>query len=135
MAPTAPSVLLGEPDLATSELYQRALSAGFAVVTAGDEQTLLYELRTHPLAGVILEPAIFRVRSWEQTELIGRLCAARQIRLVICSTRDERQRARELGATSYLVKPTLPATLLETLRKVLAGQGDEHVRTISGSAR
>lgn len=135
MASTALAVLLGEPDPATSELYRRVLSAGFAIITAGDEQSLLYKLRTHALAGVVLEPAIFRARCWEQTELIGRLCAARQIQLVICSTRDERQRARELGATSYLVKPTLPATLLETLRKVLAVQGGEHVRTISGSAR
>jgi DNA-binding response OmpR family regulator len=49
------------------------------------------------------------------------MCAAQGIPLIVCSTLDERRRGIALGAAAYLVKPTLPATLLATLQQVLRG--------------
>lgn len=101
----------------------RSTSAPFAskfdVITACDVETILRMLRTHPSAALVLEPAIFAPYSWEPLTEISWVCAARTFPLVICSTLDERRRGFELGAAAYLVKPTLPATLLDTLRQVV----------------
>jgi len=112
-------VLLAEPDLATAELYQRTLRVAFDTLAVSDEDTVLDLLRTEQIAAVVLEPAMFAAQGWEQLSVIGRLCAERSIPLVICSTLDERRRGFTLGATRYLVKPTLPATLLDTLRQLI----------------
>jgi DNA-binding response OmpR family regulator len=112
-------VLLGEPDQASSMLYQRVLRAAFEVIAAPDEDTVLHMLHTRPIAALVLDPMIFVAYRWEQLAAISRVCAERGIPLVICSTLDERRRGMELGATTYLVKPTLPATLLDTLQQVI----------------
>lgn len=112
------TVLIGEPDQATSALYQRTLGGSFDVVTAGDSVTLLELLHSRPLAAVVVEPALFPPNSWEQLEAFARACEEAGTRLVICSTQDERRRGRELGVAAYLVKPTLPATLLATLQQL-----------------
>lgn len=112
-------VVIGEPDQATSALYLRALSTVFPVLAAPDEATIIELLDTHTVAVVIVEPALFPARGWEQLEQVGRACAAAGVPLIICSTQDERRKGRDLGAAAYLVKPTLPSTLLETVRQVL----------------
>jgi DNA-binding response OmpR family regulator len=112
-------VLLAEPDQPSSMLYQRILRAAFEVVAAADKDTVLRILRTRPVKALVLDPMIFAAYRWEQLAAISRVCAERGIPLVICSTLDERRRGIELGATTYLLKPTLPATLLDTLQQVL----------------
>lgn len=113
-------VVIGEPDQATSALYQRALEAAFTVLVASDEAGILALLRGQQVAAVVVEPALFAEDSWGQLETLSRACAAAGVPLVICSTQDERRRGRDLGAAAYLIKPTLPATLLETIKHVLA---------------
>ncbi|MBK9715180.1 MAG: hypothetical protein IPO81_28415 [Kouleothrix sp.] len=115
-------VLIGEPDQATAELYRRALRVAFEVLAAHDETTLLRTLSARRIAALVLEPAIFG-RGWTDIVAISRECAARGIPLVICSTLDERRRGMELGATIYLVKPTLPSILLDTLQNVIGSGG------------
>ena len=112
-------VLMGEPDPPTRELYGRALRPAFTVIPAGDADTVLAVLRTREVAVLVLEPMMFAARGWEPLAAIGRACAERQVRLVVCSTLDERSRGRDLGVAAYLVKPTLPGTLLATLQQVL----------------
>jgi DNA-binding response OmpR family regulator len=116
-------VLIGEPDQATFELYQRALCGAFGVIAASNAVMVEQLLRTEPLAALVLELAIFSTSSWEQVALVGHICAERNIVLVICSTQDERRRCAGLGAAAYLLKPTLPATLLSTLQRVLDVEG------------
>lgn len=112
-------VVLGEPDLATRVLYQRTLSTAFTVLAAPDDVTILTLLRGRPVAAVVVEPALFLADRWERLALVSRACTATGMPLIICSTQDERRRGRDLGASAYLVKPTLPATLLETVQLVL----------------
>ena len=112
-------VLLAEPDRASSMLYQQILRAAFEVVAAADKDKVMHILHTRPVEAVVLDPMIFVTYRWEQLAAICRVCAERGIPLVICSTLDERRRGIELGATVYLVKPTLPVTLLDTLQQVL----------------
>ncbi|HET7080630.1 MAG TPA: hypothetical protein VFM49_24605 [Chloroflexia bacterium] len=119
MTATGNVVLIGEPDQATNTLYQRALGTTFAVITASDEETMLELLRTTPIAALVLEPAIFAAPGWDGLATISHMCAALGIPLIVCSTLDERRRGIALGAAAYLVKPTLPATLVATLRQVI----------------
>ncbi|HEX9370601.1 MAG TPA: hypothetical protein VF897_06320 [Roseiflexaceae bacterium] len=123
MTATNRVVLIGEPDQPTSQLYQRALAAAFEVIAATDEETILRTLRARPVAALVLDPTIFAANTWERVTDVSRACAERAIPLVVCSTLDERRRGIELGAAAYLVKPTLPATLLDTLRQVVERGG------------
>jgi DNA-binding response OmpR family regulator len=106
-----PSVVLAEPDAATSELYQRALQQNFTVRTAADEQQLLHLLAGEPIAAVVLEPNCFGEQAWQAVARIAADCRDHGTVLVICSTQDERRRGYELGVHEYLLKPTLPEVL------------------------
>jgi len=112
-------VLLAEPDQASSMLYQHVLRTAFEVVAAADKETVLRILHTRPIDVFVLDPMIFAIHRWEQLTVLSCICAERGIPLVLCSTLDERRRGIELGATLYLIKPTLPVTLLDTLQQVL----------------
>lgn len=119
-APTS-LVLLGEPDRPTGELYRRSLETAFAVIVALDEGALVQALYARPVAILALEPMIFARQRWERLGAVCRLCAELGAPVVVCSTLDERQRGLALGVASYLVKPALPARLLDALR--LAARG------------
>lgn len=112
-------VVLGEPDQATSALYQRTLGAVFTVLAVSDDAVILELLRSQAIAAVVIEPALFTSSPWDQLEVVGRACARAGVPLLICSTQDERHRGLAVGAAAYLVKPTLPSKLLETLRQVI----------------
>jgi DNA-binding response OmpR family regulator len=111
-------VLIGDSDQITSALYQRVLRMSFDVIVAGDAETVLELLETESVMVLVLEVAIFGP-DWDRLALVGHACSVRGIQLVICSTIDERRRGAALGAAAYLVKPTLPTTLLETIRLVI----------------
>src|SRR5690349_20678705 len=115
MPGTQQVVLIGEPDPATNALCQRALSNTFTVLAAPDEAALLHLLHTAPVAALVLEPALFPTPGWDHLTAISRVCAEQGIPLVVCSTLDERRRGLALGAAAYLVKPTLPETLRDTV--------------------
>ncbi len=112
-------VLIGEPDMATAELYRRALCSTFDVITAPYADALLDMLRARTPTALVLEPTIFGARSWEQLAIVSYICAEHDILLIVCSTLDERRRGLDLGITSYLVKPALPATLLALVQELL----------------
>jgi len=114
-------VVIGEPDPATSVLYQRAIEGEFTVLVAADATAILHALHSHTVAVLVVEPALFGANGWEQLEVVSRACIRSGVPLVICSTQDERRKGRDLGAVAYLIKPTLPTTLIETIRQVLAG--------------
>jgi DNA-binding response OmpR family regulator len=119
MTATGDVVLIGEPDPATNRLYQRTLGAAFTVIAVSDEDAMLSLLRTTPIIALVLEPTICTASGWAGLATISGMCAAQGIPLIVCSTLDERKRGLALGAAAYLVKPTLPATLLATLRQVI----------------
>jgi DNA-binding response OmpR family regulator len=119
MATPAPVVLIGDPDQATSALYQRVLSASFEVLVAADEASIQHHLTNQHIAVLVLEWALFGEDNWERIAAMSRVCTERHVHLVICSTYDQRRRGADYGVAAYLVKPTLPATLLETIVSVL----------------
>jgi DNA-binding response OmpR family regulator len=112
-------VLMAEAHRPTSELYQRALGVRFGVLTATDADSIISLLHTRPIAALILEPMIFDGDGWETLRRISAVCAEQHVPLVVCSTLDERRKAKALGVTAYLIKPTLPSTLLNTIGQLI----------------
>lgn len=112
-------VLIGEPDHATSALYRRTLGSAFEVRVAADGDAVLDALHKRTPAVLVLELAMFPAMSARELDEIGAVCATIGVPLVICSTQDERRRGKAAGAAAYLIKPTLPRTLLETVRHIL----------------
>jgi DNA-binding response OmpR family regulator len=116
MRSVEPAILIVEHDTPTRELYLRELSRDFQVFGCCDSCAALEMLRVHDIRAIVLEPGAVDSGGWD---LLSDLKAGtRAIPVILCSTLDERKRGLELGASAYLVKPVLPAALLETLRLV-----------------
>ncbi len=118
MAPSQPTVLLLEDDTATRELYRRALSRLFRIVTCGSEQEATAQLAAAKIDVLVLEPAAL------ESELHWFIAMLRshypQLPVVVCSILDVRGDSARLAAGAYLLKPVTPALLAGTLSTVLA---------------
>ncbi len=111
-------ILIVDYDQPTLELYQRELSREYTILTCDRVAKALELLRTQPVAAVVFEPFLHEKQDWSLLTAVKKLPGAARIPVVLCSTLDERLRGMEMGAAAYLVKPVLPATLLDTLRQV-----------------
>src|SRR5258708_25460124 len=112
------TILIVEHDDPTRELYLRELSRDYCVVACCDEHDVLELLRTHDICAVVLEPGLAGGRGWSLLATIKQAGDTRAVPVILCSTLDERKRGMELGANAYLIKPVLPATLLDVIRRV-----------------
>lgn len=115
------SILIIESNEATRDLYERELHRTFSVIATGDAEKALRVLQSTDIAAVILEPAGLDDSAWNLITTIHSIQSHPQIRVILCSALDERKRGLAMGAAAYLVKPVLPATLLDTVNQVLQG--------------
>jgi DNA-binding response OmpR family regulator len=111
-----PTVLIVENDPATSDLYVRELGHHFAVLACGTAPEALQVLAQRPLDAIVLEPVGLGPEGWD-LPLAARNCPANcRTPFVVCSSVDDRKTGMDRGATIYLVKPVLPATLISVLQ-------------------
>ncbi|MBK9941802.1 MAG: response regulator [Kouleothrix sp.] len=113
------AILIVDNDRSTRELYQRVLSQTYQVYTAGDEQDILDLVHRHSIQAVVLEPGLPNGRGWNLATELKHDPVARAIPIIICTTQDERRCGHALGAAVYLVKPVLPALLLQALQQII----------------
>lgn len=118
------SILIVESNAATRELYERELHRTFSVIATGDAEEALRVLHSTDIAAVILEPAGLGDSAWNLIATIHSIQNYPQIRVILCSALDERKRGLAMGAAAYLVKPVLPATLLDTVNQVLKASSE-----------
>ncbi len=116
-----PTVLIIEQDDATRELYQRELGRHYDVLGSSNANHSIELLQNEPIDIVVLEPAMADGAGWQLIEALRQVHSGAPTPIVLCSALDERKRGKSLGAAAYLVKPVLPATLLDTLNRVLQG--------------
>jgi len=113
--------MLIEPDLATRQLYVRALRQHWQVTAVRTVAEALVLLRdgAAPQA-VVVEP--YAGASQIDWPLLSQLrtAAPHPPRVIVCSTLDERGRGLAWGAALYLVKPVSPQQLVAELNAVLA---------------
>ena len=112
------AILIVEHDEPTRELYLRELSRDFRVFGCCDACAALEMLRAHDIHAVVLEPGAIDGSGWDLLSDLKGAADTRAIPVILCSALDERKRGLELGASVYLVKPVLPAALLEAVRRV-----------------
>jgi DNA-binding response OmpR family regulator len=110
------AVLIVESDSATSDLYVRELSRYFEVLACGDAAEALLVLAQRPLDAIILEPVGLGAPGWDLPRAARNCPRNCQTPFVVCSTVDDRKTGMDRGATVYLVKPVLPATLISVLQ-------------------
>lgn len=113
-------VLIVEPDRPARELYHRELSGHYRVISLPDAGDALPLLLADRVGAVVVEPGLLDSVEWEFVAAVKRTPRMRHIPVIICSVLDERRRGRELGVELYLVKPVLPATLLDALRRFVS---------------
>ena len=112
------TVLIVENDQATCRMYERALQQEYDVLTASLEDDLSALLKAHTLHAVVLEPGPVDGRGWDLLAELKCHPNLQAVPIVLCTVQDERRRGLESGAAVYLVKPVLPAVLLETVRRL-----------------
>lgn len=117
------TVLLIEPDLATRQLYSRALQRMWSVLALSDVETALSAPAIKTLHAAVIEPYIGDQEiDWGQlAQLRDKLRASQQIPLILCSTLDARGAGYAWGATAYLLKPVSPEQLVRELASRLKG--------------
>jgi DNA-binding response OmpR family regulator len=112
------TILIVDNDLPTLELYQRELGREYRVLTCTDEREASDLLGSEDVSAVVLEPVALTEQGWAKLAAITHLPSGRPVPVVVCSTQDDRKHGFEMGAVACLVKPVLPTTLLDALRRV-----------------
>ncbi len=122
--PQRPTVLLIEPDLATRQLYSRALMHAWQVIEAAHVDEARGHIANPPPAVVVLEPYAAGLghegdleRAWQFMQQAA--AGPNGAPFVICSVVDERRTAYALGAALYLLKPVSPHQLVFELQRLL----------------
>lgn len=113
------TILIVEDDQPTRELYQRELGACYNVLACANQEAALAAIRSHQLSAIILEPSLPDGGGWELLSSIRSMPNLQTVPIILCSTLNARRKAISLGATLYLVKPVLPAMLLEAVRQAI----------------
>lgn len=116
------TILIIENDVSTAELYHRELSRFYHVITCDNEITAMQSIEARDPSAIILEPAGLGEQGWDFLKRIKSLEKMKSIPIIVCSTLDERRKGLQLGATTFLLKPILPSTLLQALHQVTASK-------------
>jgi len=117
MSSILPTILIIENDPPTLELYRRELGRDFRVLACFSKSETLDAIDSQSPKAIILEPAALDEEGWDLLNAIVTL-PYRSLPVILCTILDERKRGMQEGAAAYLIKPVLPAVLLETLHKV-----------------
>jgi two-component system chemotaxis response regulator CheY len=111
-------------DSQTVRLYHSAIfkAAGFAVITATDGADGLEKLFQTPPDAVLTDINMIGMDGYEFIRRMRQEPNFDHVPIVIVSTEaaeKDRRRGLELGATIYIVKPTDPEQIVESVRMVL----------------
>lgn len=112
------TILIVDNDLPTLELYQRELGREYRVLTCTDEHRAIELLGSEDVSAVVLEPYAFGEDGWARLAAMTHPPSQRRVPVLVCSTQDDRKRDLAMGAVVCLVKPVLPTTLLDALRRI-----------------
>jgi DNA-binding response OmpR family regulator len=118
MSSILPTILIIENDPPTLELYRRELGHDFRVLACFSKSETLDAIDSQSPKAIILEPAALNEEGWDLLNAIVTL-PDRSLPVILCTILDERKRGLQEGAAACLIKPVLPAALLETLHKVI----------------
>ncbi len=115
------SVLIVEDDPATCALWTKHLEyAGWVVQTVESVEEAEEILRVQLPSVLILDVMLASEMSgWDLLARLRSSSYAQELPVFVVSTLDEPHRAREAGATGYLVKPCSPALLVSRISQAV----------------
>jgi two-component system, response regulator FitH len=128
------AVLIIENDLATAEMYQRALSQRYQVFTSTVEEDVLAFISANPLHAIVLEPGPLNGPGWDLLGELQRHPNTGSIPVIVCTSQDRRRLGMEMNTAAYLVKPVLPAVLLKMVRRLISEDDHESMKKTRGRA-
>ena len=116
-------ILLVEDDAETRLAYRALLEhAGWNVHEAGDGEQALRMINGALPCAVIMDISIPGVDGWEMTRRLKLDERTREVPVLLVTGHaldEDRQRARDLGCSGYLVKPVPPSQLVEELERLV----------------
>lgn len=117
------SVLLVEDDAETRLAYRTLLEhAGWSVHEAGDGEQALQMVDSALPRVAVIDISIPGIDGWEMTRRLKLDERTRDVPVLLVTGHaldEDRQRARDLGCSGYLVKPVPPARFVEEVERLV----------------
>ncbi|MGB9723090.1 MAG: response regulator [Chloroflexia bacterium] len=130
MSKGRPSLVIGERDPFMREALRAALEADYDLEFYADGAALLERVRRCPPDLVILEVLLPGLDGFQVCCQIVSDPACGHVPVLIFTWLRARERAAQVGAGGFILKPLRREELLETVRRLLAGRpadrGEEH---------
>jgi len=118
------TVLLVEDDVDSRAIYGTVLRhSGFLVVEADDGETAVKSVRLHRPDLVVMDAGLPGMDGWDATAALKGdpdTASVPILLLTVHSQPADLQRAEAAGCDAYVVKPMDPATLAETVGRMIA---------------
>jgi DNA-binding response OmpR family regulator len=131
-----PRVLIAEDDPDTLVILRVNLNAaGFEPMLAGDGHTALERIESEAPDAVLLDVLLPGIDGWQVLERLH--ANGNPVPVIVCSGKDnvhDLQRARELGAVAYLVKPFDIDRLIEVTSEAVGLRRTEVDRSVATDA-
>ena len=126
-APTGQTVLLVEDNEDNRIIYSTVLRhVGFVVIEAGDGLQAIALARSAKPDLILMDISIPEIDGWEATRILRADPETQSIPIVALTAHamaDDRERAAEIGFTSYLAKPVEPRAVVAEVRRWIGGGG------------
>ncbi|MGQ0601041.1 MAG: GAF domain-containing protein, partial [Anaerolineales bacterium] len=114
-----PLILVIEDDQRLFTLYRRYLeSHGYALVGVESSAEAVGRAADEKPVAILLDVMMPERDGWQVLSDLKQHPATRDIPVIMCTITDERERARQLGAADYLVKPILESDLIRALHSL-----------------
>lgn len=117
------SVLLVEDDAETRLAYRALLEhAGWSVHEAGDGEQALQMMDSALPRVAVIDISIPGIDGWEMTRRLKLDERTRDVPVLLVTGHaldEDRQRARDLGCSGYLVKPVPPSRFVEEVERLV----------------
>lgn len=123
----APHVLIIDDSLAETRIFSALLEKnGYQVSVACNGQEGIQVARARQPDAILMDVVMPLVNGFQATRELTRSAETAHIPIIVCSsksTETDRLWAMRQGAKAYLVKPVIPAVLLDTLAQFVSRVG------------
>ncbi len=115
-----PTLLMIDDDMQVINLYERyLLPHGLQVVSlTNSSKALATAQKVKPFA-ITLDIMMPNIDGWQVLKSLKEDPETKEIPVIICSILEEKEKAANMGASNYLVKPFLPDDLVTAVKKVV----------------
>jgi CheY-like chemotaxis protein len=128
--PTSQRLLLVEDNEDNRTIYATVLRhLGYQVIEAQDGVQAVALARSEHPDLILMDISIPGMDGWEATRVLKGDPSTRDIPIVALTAHalsDDRERAAEVGFSSYLAKPVEPRTVVAEVRRWIGGEGGTH---------